>query len=78
MWLRLTSHAWKRDEDEVKSAKIILEEAQTAGTHGLYVVEPIPLHEEEGFTAIAFALPDILRQWGGRIREVSLDSACES
>jgi hypothetical protein len=45
---------------------------------GLYtVVEPIPIVEETGVTAIAFTLPEILRQWGGRIREIQLDSACE-
>ena len=45
---------------------------------GLYsVVEPMLLEEENGVTAIAFTLPDILRQWAGRIREIQLDSACE-
>jgi hypothetical protein len=45
---------------------------------GLYtVVEPIPIMEETGVTAIAFTLPEILRQWGGRIREIQLDSACK-
>ncbi|KAJ7348504.1 hypothetical protein DFH08DRAFT_633394, partial [Mycena albidolilacea] len=38
-------------------------------------VEPIPLAPEHGFTAIAFALPKLLREVGGRIRELSLDSA---
>jgi hypothetical protein len=42
----------------------------------LYTVQPIPLHEEVGFTALAFALPEILQQWGGHVREISLDSAC--
>lgn len=45
--------------------------------HGLYTIEPIPLHEEEGLTAIAFALPEILRKFGGRVHELSLDSTCE-
>ena len=40
-------------------------------------VELVPITEEAGVTAIAFTLPKILRQWGGRIREVQLDSACE-
>ena len=58
------------DSDEVKSAKILIEEA--AHSHGsthtsLYTVQSIPLHEEEGFTALAFALPEILQQWGGQI-----------
>jgi hypothetical protein len=68
----------KRDKDEVKSAKLILEEAETAGPHSLYAAKPIPLHVEDGFMAIAFALPHILGQWGGCICEVALDSAYES
>jgi MULE transposase domain len=77
LWSDQTCKNWKRDPDEVKSAKILLDEASKPqlGQKGLYVVQPIPLHEEPGFTAIAFALPEVLRQWGGRIREVALDSA---
>ena len=65
MWLDVASKKWKRDEDEVKSAKILLEEARQSGKPALYTVEPIPLEEEEGFKAITFALPDILRKFGG-------------
>ena len=77
LWSDQTCKNWKRDPDEVKSAKILLDEASKPqlGQKGLYVVQPIPLHEEPGFTAIAFALPEVLCQWGGRIREVALDSA---
>jgi hypothetical protein len=62
---------------------MLLEEHRSmssSGSHGsgLYsVVEPIPIEEENGVTAIAFTLPEILRQWAGRIREIQLDSACE-
>jgi hypothetical protein len=84
LWSRLNSHFWKRDEDEVRSAWKLLEEHRTSSSKsggsssGLYmVVEPIPIEEETGVTAIAFTLPGILRQWGGRIREIQLDSACE-
>lgn len=82
LWSRLNSHFWKRDEDEVRSAWMLLEEHRTlpsgGSLSGCYtVVEPIPIEEETGVTAIAFALPEILRQWGGRIREIQLDSACE-
>jgi len=77
LWSDQTCKNWKRDPDEVKSAKILLDEASKPqlGQKGLYVVQPIPLHDEPGFTAIAFALPEVLWQWGGRIREVALDSA---
>jgi hypothetical protein len=81
LWSERVSKKWKRDEDEVKSAKILIEEAsspQNEGheTHGLYTVMPVPLHDEPGFVAIAFVLKEVLRQWGGRIREISLDSTC--
>ena len=61
----------------VKSAKVLLDEASKPnfGKKGLYVVQSIPLHEEPGSTAIAFALPGVLCQWSGRIYEVTLDSA---
>ena len=78
MWLDIASTKWKQDEDEVKSAKVLLEEAWESGKHGLYTVEPIPLEEEAGFKAIAFTLPDLLRKFGGRVQELSLDSACKS
>ena len=73
-----SSQKWKQDPDEVKSAKILINEAAQShgGISSLYSVESIPLHEEAGFTALAFALPEILQQWGGRIREIALDSAC--
>lgn len=74
---------WKRDPDELKSARILLEEFGRSepdpnmGKKPLYSVEAIPLQEDPGFTAIAFCLPQILREVGGRVRELSLDSACE-
>lgn len=40
--------------------------------------EPISLPDIEGYKAIAFSLPDIIRRWGSHIREISLDSACKS
>lgn len=77
VWQRVSSTKWKRDEDEVKSAHILLEEAAQT-SESLYQVHEIPLPEVEGYTVLAFALPNVLRQWGGRIRELALDSACKS
>lgn len=76
LWSDLTSKAWKRADNEVESAKILLDESRKSKKPGLYTVEPIQLIPEDGVTAIAFALPDLLRQFGGRIRELALDSAC--
>jgi hypothetical protein len=83
MLSQITSAEWKRDPDELKSAKIILEEFEHAkpdpatGKKSLYSIQSIPLREEPGITAIAFCLPQILREVGGRVRELSLDSACK-
>lgn len=81
LWSEHISKKWKRDEDEVKSAKLLISEASSQhghenGSSGLYTVMPVPLHDEPGFVAIAFVLQEVLRRWGGRIREISLDSAC--
>lgn len=75
----MSSKEWKRDPDQVKSAKILLDEAFTNSStdKNTYSVEPIPVHDEPGFIAIAFCLPEVLRKWGGKIRELSLDSACK-
>jgi hypothetical protein len=83
MWAENNSMERKHDPDELKSANILLEEFTTSKGPGLgmkeplYSVEPIPLTPQPGFTAIAFALPKMLREVGGRVRELSLDSACE-
>jgi hypothetical protein len=83
MWAETNSMEWKRDPDELKSANIFLEEFSSSnpssgGKEPLYSIEPIPLTAQPGFTAIAFALPKLLREVGGRVRELSLDSACKS
>ena len=45
--------------------------------NGSYLVENIPVHDEDGVGALAWSLPELLRKWAGRIREVSMDSACK-
>jgi hypothetical protein len=84
MWAETNSMERKRDPDELKSATILLEEFTSSpnppsgGKEPLYNIEPIPLIPQPGFTAIAFALPKILREVGGRVRELSFDSARKS
>ena len=72
---KIDSVLWKCDEDQFKSAQILLEEAK-AGKWGMYAPEPVPIPQEPGFQVLAFTLPDILRKWGGRIRKLSMDSCC--
>ena len=69
-WSRLSSRSWKRDEDEIQSARILLEEFWKPSADRLYTIEPIPVEQGEGITVIAFALLENLRQWGGRLREL--------
>ncbi|KAG6818261.1 hypothetical protein H0H93_006436 [Arthromyces matolae] len=40
----------------------------------LYTIELIDVHEEDGCLSIALALPGLINQWKGQIREISLDS----
>lgn len=79
MWLSIEQTIWRRDDDEVISAKMILEEGRV-GKLGHYRVDPITMkyaHEpDDGLKVLAWAVPEIMRDWGGRIREVSLDSTC--
>jgi hypothetical protein len=77
MWAKIDSKNWKRDEDELTSAQLLLNEGGSAGGLGVYRVEAVPIDPEPGLTVIAFSLPEILNQWGGRIRELSMDSTCE-
>ncbi|EGO04979.1 hypothetical protein SERLA73DRAFT_44838 [Serpula lacrymans var. lacrymans S7.3] len=74
IWSKIGSQQWKRDEDEMVSAKMLLEEGCKQGGLGVYSVLPIELIPEPSLEALAFVLPDALKQWGGRIQELSLDS----
>jgi hypothetical protein len=77
LWSDQNKKNWRRHDNELESAEILIREAANLpNKNGLYAVEPIPLHKEDGFVAIGFALPELLRKWGGRIREICLDSAC--
>ncbi|KAF5366172.1 hypothetical protein D9758_005759 [Tetrapyrgos nigripes] len=63
---------WCRDPDELKSARIILEESKA---HSLWSICEANLPTVDGYSGIAFSLPDVLQRFGGTVREVSLDSA---
>ncbi len=77
LWAKQSKKDWKRDPDEVKSARILLEEFRGKPVGSAYHIEPIPMPEaDNGFTALAFSLPNILYKWGGTIRKVALHSAC--
>ncbi|KAF8151410.1 hypothetical protein B0H34DRAFT_678046 [Crassisporium funariophilum] len=72
-WHQSSSKKWTRNANELKSAKILLEEASKTNTN-YSSVEVISIPKEEGFTALAFCLPGSLCKWGPQICEISLDS----
>jgi hypothetical protein len=76
LWFKQRQTHWRRHNDDLESAKILLKEFSQANS--AYKIEPIPVpqNQDDGFTAIAFALPTLIRKWGGKIREVALDSTC--
>lgn len=56
---------------------MLLEEGrEKGGLSPFHTFEPIAITEEPGYTAFGFALPDVLDKWGGRFREIAIDSAC--
>jgi hypothetical protein len=63
---------WKLDNDQVKSAVLVLE--AEAGT----TVERIPIVEESGISTIAFAFKEVVDAYGDRTEEVAMDSTCTS
>ncbi|CAA7270392.1 unnamed protein product [Cyclocybe aegerita] len=74
-------HAWRKGDNakyrfnnnHLKSAELLLEDAKKM--KGLYRIEPISLPKCDSFQVIAFSLPELLTQWGGKIKETVLDSA---
>ncbi|KAJ7494991.1 hypothetical protein FB451DRAFT_1387091 [Mycena latifolia] len=58
MWSEINSKEWKRDIDEVKSAKIILEEF--GNSHCV----PAPCRPRCGYDDVAWATPGYVRRWG--------------
>lgn len=69
-WCSENESTWKRDPDQVASARKIIEEA--AGKE----VEMISLREEEGMSAIAFALKDPVELYGAQTAELAFDGTC--
>ncbi|KAG6824042.1 hypothetical protein H0H92_008203, partial [Tricholoma furcatifolium] len=62
LWLDATSSVWKHAANEVESAKLLIDAASQLGNTSdpAYGVKPIETHNEEGFIAIAIALPSLL------------------
>ena len=76
-WHNLARKQWTLDVDEVLSAEKLLDEAHESDHFGKYRFDRIELDVPDGFSAIAFSIPEMLARWGTRIREIAIDSACE-
>ncbi|CAK5266892.1 unnamed protein product [Mycena citricolor] len=75
LWLKYHRISWHRDDDEEKSARLLIEEFRRNNPRFGAHIESIPLPKnEDTCTAIAFALPTLIRKWGGGISEIALDS----
>ncbi|CAK5275102.1 unnamed protein product [Mycena citricolor] len=73
--LKLNSGAWRLDENEEKSAELLLEKLCSERPE-CAMLERIRLPNDpvDGYSAFAFSLPALIRKWGGCVKEVQLDS----
>lgn len=77
MWHNRAKAKWKSDVDEITSARNLLKKGLEPGGLGEYIFEEIKIGEPEGMSVIAFSIPEMIKRWSNRIREIALDSACK-
>lgn len=70
LWIQVNSKEWKLDPDQVKSARMVLEREEGRA------VEIIDIHEEDGISALGFALKEPLELWGKQTAEIAIDGTC--
>ncbi|KDQ14257.1 hypothetical protein BOTBODRAFT_110345 [Botryobasidium botryosum FD-172 SS1] len=75
LWYSLVRGRWSLDSDQVLSAEKLLERGEEAGGLGAYSFKRISLDIPDGYSAISFSIPEMIERWGGRLREVAIDSA---
>ncbi|TFK46463.1 hypothetical protein OE88DRAFT_1638147 [Heliocybe sulcata] len=68
LWQHINEEVWWLDDDQVKSARMVLEAAQGKE------VELIDVTMEKGIDVIAFALKDSVDEFGGEMAELAMDS----
>ncbi len=79
LWARQHQSEWKRDEDELKSTRILIDEYSCEAPGQSYHIQNVPMPEkaDNGFTAVAFVTPNVIRKWGGKVCKIAMDSACK-
>ncbi|KAF8912407.1 hypothetical protein CPB85DRAFT_1561485 [Mucidula mucida] len=77
LWARQHQSEWKRDEDELKSTRILIDEYSCEAPGQSYHIQNVPMPEkaDNGFTAVAFVTPNVIRKWGGKVCKIAMDSA---
>ena len=70
-WAHLHEGSWRLDDDQVKSATLVLERVQDLD------VEIIHVPHEDGISSLAFGFKKILEDYGEEIVEIALDLTCE-
>lgn len=71
-WAHLNEDTWRLNDEQVKSARSILE------NHEGDKIEIIPVHAEDGISAIAFGFKEVVDDYGEAITEIAMDSTCLS
>ncbi|KAJ7336143.1 hypothetical protein DFH08DRAFT_706254, partial [Mycena albidolilacea] len=74
-WVKQQQTSWQCCDDEFESAKILLQEFASDPVHELI---SIPMPESDGFCALGFVFPSVLRKWDSIICEVALDSTFQT
>jgi hypothetical protein len=69
-WAHINEDRWRLDDEQLKSARKILETYQ--GTK----IQQIPIQHEDGLTTIAFAFQQVMGEFGPTVTEVAMDSTC--
>ncbi|KAJ7656928.1 hypothetical protein DFH06DRAFT_1328467 [Mycena polygramma] len=68
LWSELNEGEWRLDDDQVKSAQMILKKLEGVE------VEIIPIRSEAGIHAIAFTFKEVLDDWASMTEELAMDS----
>lgn len=79
LWARQHQSEWKRNEDELKSTRTLIDEYSCEAPGQPYHIQNVPMPEkaDDGFTAVVFVIPNVIRKWGGKVCEIAMDSACK-
>jgi len=73
LWTGVNEHKWKRDKEQILSARKVLQEAEELRKD----IRVLNIPEEPGMVTIAFALEESLRIVAPETTCIALDGTCE-